>query len=169
MCVPSGSSTVGPHARSIVALLSSAIMRSGYTSHMHVGSAGVFLGLASGPLHEMYGANGRSTCSTQYSVTGSLANSGVPSAAPGKESKERLADLPEVSEVTVSQVMVEVEERLSKQEKEDESLERRAVAKSERPWLQLVTILVLVTIVILSVVAWRLDLLLSFNIQPFGA
>ena len=92
-----------------------------------------------------------------------------PSAEPGKESKKRLADLPEVSEVTVSQVMVEVEERLSKQEKEDESLERRAVAKSERPWLQLVTILVFVTIVILSVVAWRLDLLLNFNIQPFGS
>ena len=54
-----------------------------------------------------------------------------------------------VSEVTVAEVMAEVEERMTKGEADDADAERRAVAKSERPWLQLVSILAVTVISIL--------------------
>jgi len=69
-----------------------------------------------------------------------------------------------VSEVTVAEVMAEVEERMTKGEVEDADAERRAVAKSERPWLQLVSILTVTVISILTVVAYRLDILISIGL-----
>ena len=69
-----------------------------------------------------------------------------------------------VSEVTVAEVMAEVEQRLTKEEKEEADAERRAVAKSERPWLQLVSILTVTVISILTVVAYRLDILISIGL-----
>ena len=50
------------------------------------------------------------------------------------------------------------------EEKEDADAERRAVAKSERPWLQLVSILTVTVISILTVVAYRLDILISIGL-----
>ena len=69
-----------------------------------------------------------------------------------------------VSEVTVAEVMAEVEERMTKGEADDADAERRAVAKSERPWLQLVSILTVTVISILTVVAYRLDILISIGL-----
>ncbi|QDZ19887.1 hypothetical protein HOP50_03g24040 [Chloropicon primus] len=81
---------------------------------------------------------------------------GTPPAGGGSE-------LGEVSESRVQKMMEVLQERFERDEVTSEKRAARWIARSDRPWFQLVSFLLGTVIVLLVLVAYRLDLVINFS------